>query len=117
LSGLDGSKVPGGGLTQAQEDTLFNEGRIPVTTDGSALRDLESVAAGGLLSEQFSELTEAGEGHNFALPKLPLPPQSHLKERYHPVVHQMTNLLMRHGKLGAAQRVRSRAVFIPLNPT
>ncbi len=45
-------------------------------------------------------------GHKFPLPKLPLPPQAHLKRRYDPVVDQITKLMMKDGKLSVAQRVR-----------
>ena len=48
-----------------------------------------------------------GQGHIFGLPSLPLPSKMHLKHRYDPVVHQVTNLLMESGKLSIAQRVRS----------
>jgi small subunit ribosomal protein S7 len=44
-------------------------------------------------------------GHKFALPTLPLPSNANLHYRYDPVVDQVTNLLMQHGKLGVAQRV------------
>lgn len=47
--------------------------------------------------------------HKFELPKLPLPPQSHLKHRYHPLVEQVTNLIMRDGKKSLAQRVSAKA--------
>ncbi|KAL8720477.1 MAG: hypothetical protein Q9225_002665 [Loekoesia sp. 1 TL-2023] len=43
-------------------------------------------------------------GHNFDLPALPLPANMHLKYRYAPIVKQVTNLLMRDGKLSVAQR-------------
>lgn len=46
------------------------------------------------------------QGHIFGLPELPLPSTSHLKHRYDPVIHQVTNLLMQDGKLSKAQRVR-----------
>ncbi len=45
-------------------------------------------------------------GHKFELPALPLAAHMHLKYRYAPVVKQVTNLLMRDGKLSVAQRVR-----------
>ena len=45
-------------------------------------------------------------GHNFELPALPIPANMHLKHRYAPIVKQVTNLLMRDGKLSVAQRVR-----------
>ncbi|KAI4127203.1 MAG: hypothetical protein LQ338_003322 [Usnochroma carphineum] len=43
-------------------------------------------------------------GHKFDLPALPLPANMHLKYRYSPIVKQVTNLLMRDGKLSVAQR-------------
>ena len=45
------------------------------------------------------------QGHTFGLPELPLQSQLHMKHRYDPVVQQVTNLLMRDGKLSKAQRV------------
>jgi small subunit ribosomal protein S7 len=45
-------------------------------------------------------------GLKFELPVLPIPKDAHVKHRYDPVVEQVTNLLMRHGKKSAAQRVR-----------
>ena len=47
------------------------------------------------------------KGHMFELPSLPLPSDANLKYRYDPIVKQLTNLLMRDGKIGVAQRVRS----------
>ncbi len=43
---------------------------------------------------------------------LPLPSRSTLKakDRYEPIVHQITRLIMRHGKLAAAQRVRVHTI-------
>ena len=46
-------------------------------------------------------------GHLFGLPELPIPARAHLKHRYEPIVQQVTGLIMRSGKLGVAQRVRS----------
>ncbi|KAL8730291.1 MAG: hypothetical protein Q9166_004174 [cf. Caloplaca sp. 2 TL-2023] len=43
-------------------------------------------------------------GHKFELPALPLAANLHLKYRYAPIVKQVTNLLMRDGKLSVAQR-------------
>ncbi|KAI9838361.1 MAG: hypothetical protein M1819_005629 [Sarea resinae] len=43
-------------------------------------------------------------GAKFDIPQLPLPSNSNLKHRYDPVVQQVTNLLMRHGKQSVAQR-------------
>jgi small subunit ribosomal protein S7 len=46
------------------------------------------------------------DGHKFGLPELPIPSELHMKYRYDPVVKQVTNLIMKHGKLKTAQRVR-----------
>lgn len=45
------------------------------------------------------------QGHKFGMPPNPMPKQSHLRKRYDPIVEQVTNLLMRHGKKAAAQKV------------
>ena len=55
-------------------------------------------------------------GHIFGLPELPLPSTSHLKHRYDPVVHQVTNLLMEDGKLSKAQRVRPSVPLLMKRP-
>ena len=46
-----------------------------------------------------------GQGHIFEMPTLPLPIGLHIKHRYDPVVKQVTNLIMKDGKLSTAQRV------------
>ncbi|MCJ1372462.1 hypothetical protein MMC20_003686 [Loxospora ochrophaea] len=43
-------------------------------------------------------------GHKFGLPELPGQKTDHFRHRYDPVIHQVTNLLMRSGKLSVAQR-------------
>lgn len=45
------------------------------------------------------------QGHKFGIPPNPLPPQSHLRKRYDPLIEQVTNLLMQHGKKATAQKV------------
>jgi len=56
----------------------------------------------------FNPPTAAAQipGLKFDLPVLPIPKDAHVKHRYDPLVEQVTNLLMRHGKKSAAQRVR-----------
>jgi small subunit ribosomal protein S7 len=66
-----------------------------------ALGQMENIAAGGQASDPV-ELT-----HKFGLPSLPIPSDANLKYRYDPVVTQVTNLLMKHGKKSVAQRVSS----------
>ncbi|KAF6803810.1 37S ribosomal protein S7, mitochondrial [Colletotrichum sojae] len=95
-----------GGLTEAQEEALFRDGAIPPTvSNGDPLRDLEIIASGGIVERpEDVEVEEPVRGHKFPLPILPLPPHSHLKSRYHPVLDQLTNLMMRDGKKSLAQR-------------
>jgi small subunit ribosomal protein S7 len=80
----------------AAENTTFENllalGQMRNVVDGRELED--PVALDGL-------------GHKFGLPELPLASNNNLKYRYDPVVSQVTNLLMKHGKKGVAQRVGS----------
>ncbi len=66
-----------------------------------ALGQMDAIANGGHASDVTPEMV----GHKFPLPELPLKPLSNRKERYDPVVNQVTKLIMEHGKLSAAQRV------------
>jgi small subunit ribosomal protein S7 len=62
---------------------------------------MENIAAGGHGSDPVAV------GHKYGLPELPIPANANLHYRYDPVVSQVTNLLMRDGKLSVAQRVGS----------
>lgn len=70
---------------------------------GSGALDMGLMGLMGLTSPP-AEL--AAPGLKFEMPVLPLPKDGHVKHRYDPVVEQVTNLLMRHGKKSIAQRVR-----------
>ncbi|EQL00703.1 hypothetical protein G6O67_008141 [Ophiocordyceps sinensis] len=93
-----------GGLTPAQEQTLYREGSIPPAEEAEALVATEEAA------EPSSELVAPVEGalqdpgHKFGLPPRPYPAGFNLKQRFHPVLEQITRLLMRDGKLSVAQR-------------
>jgi small subunit ribosomal protein S7 len=89
------------GLTPRQEEALYNEGRIPPLTEEDAAGEGKDVieAEGEAVEGQY------GDGFKFPPPAIPLPPQSHLKQRYHPVLEQVTRLMMWDGKLSVAQRV------------
>lgn len=50
------------------------------------------------------EIQKNTPGHKFPLPELPLPANLGKDYRYDPIVKQVTNLLMRSGKLALAQR-------------
>ncbi|KAF4635347.1 hypothetical protein G7Y89_g2751 [Cudoniella acicularis] len=63
-----------------------------------ALGQMQNIAAGGHGTDPVTV------GHRFGLPELPLPSNANLHYRYDPVVSQVTNLLMQHGKLSVAQR-------------
>ncbi|KAF4456076.1 hypothetical protein FALBO_15490, partial [Fusarium albosuccineum] len=89
-----------GGLTPAQEDVLYREGTIPSAEKAEAL-----VAAEEDTQLAAAENVEVGNsGHKFGMPKRPWPQGFNMKKRYHPVLEQITRLLMRDGKLSVAQR-------------
>lgn len=61
----------------------------------------------GLVDLQSATKLPQTPGLKFEMPTLPLPKDGHVKHRYDPVVEQVTNLLMRHGKKSVAQSVSS----------
>ncbi|KAF3038239.1 hypothetical protein E8E11_005102 [Didymella keratinophila] len=58
----------------------------------------------GLVDFEAASKLPVTPGLKFEAPTLPLPKDGHVKHRYDPVVEQVTNLLMRHGKKSVAQR-------------
>lgn len=94
------------GLTPTQEEILYREGSIP------SAEEAEAIEAERQDSQPSSELVRPSNremkspGHKFGLPPRPYPADFHLRKRYHPVLEQLTRLLMRDGKLSVAQRVR-----------
>lgn len=96
-----------GALTSAQEDALYREGVIPAPAEAEALEVAAKEAE--LLGEDALEEIHGGLdnlGHKWALPQRPYAEGFNHKKRYHPVLEQITRLLMRDGKLSVAQRVR-----------
>ncbi|KAJ2975023.1 hypothetical protein NQ176_g5747 [Zarea fungicola] len=96
------------GLTEAQEEVLYRDGAIP------PVEEAERVLAVGEEAAELAAADETGEdiqklGHKWPLPQKPYPDGFNVKKRYHPVVEQITRLMMRDGKLAAAQRRRRRA--------
>jgi hypothetical protein len=69
---------------------------------------MENIATGG---HGTDPVTVDTVGHKYSLPELPLPPNANFKYRYDPLIAQVTNLLMKDGKLSVAQRVGS-SVFL-----
>jgi small subunit ribosomal protein S7 len=59
----------------------------------------------GLVDFKFAPKAPEVPGVKFGLPSLPIPKDAHVKHRYDPVVDQVTNLLMLHGRKSVAQRV------------
>lgn len=59
----------------------------------------------GLVEVEPAAKPQQSPGLKFEMPSLPLPKDGHVKHRYDPVVEQVTNLLMRHGKKSVAQSV------------
>jgi small subunit ribosomal protein S7 len=59
----------------------------------------------GLVDFEAASKLPVTPGLKFEMPTLPLPKDGHVKHRYDPVLEQVTNLLMRHGKKSVAQRV------------
>lgn len=96
---------PEGGLTPAQEQALYREGSIPPVEDVEALEATEEAVEPPLEVAASSDGELDDPGHKFGLPSRPYEPGFNFKQRYHPVLEQITRLLMRHGKLSVAQRV------------
>jgi small subunit ribosomal protein S7 len=91
-------------LTEAQEEALYREGVIPAPEQADAvLAKSVNAAESQSILPVGTEVQNAG--HKFDLPQKPYPEGFNVKKRYHPVLEQITRLLMRHGELSVAQRV------------
>lgn len=88
-----------GALTDAQEEILYREGSILTPQEAAAMSKK-------MTTTPSSELEDIeNPGHKFPLPTIPYPEGINVKARYHPVLEQLSRLIMRDGKLAAAQRV------------
>ena len=76
------------------------------TPNGTRSFSTYAIRKADIAAVQPQVLEMEPKGHIFPLPDLPLPSHANLKHRYDPIVKQVTGLIMRHGKLGVAQRVR-----------
>lgn len=92
-----------GGLTEAQEEMLYRGGAIPPAQEAAAL--LAQDAAQGVSARNTLADGMRNPGHKFPLPQQPYPEGFNMKQRYHPVLEQLSRLMMRDGKLSVAQRV------------
>jgi small subunit ribosomal protein S7 len=70
-----------------------------MTTPGSA----NSGSDMGLVDFPSVPTVPVTPGLKFEMPSLPLPKDGHMKHRHDPVVDQVTNLIMRHGKKSVAE--------------
>lgn len=104
---LEAHGLKSGGLTPQQEKALYETGVIPPQSSGNEAVDSLQEIASGLVT------VGSGEGHKFPLPELPLPWYMQMKNRYHPVLTQVSRLLMRDGKLSKAQSVRLNPFLTP----
>lgn len=95
------SSAPKGARSYSTSARRQMETQAMDNPDSTEILNSQTVA---ILKNKASESQPAGQ--IFGLPELPLPPKSHLKHRYDPIVEQVTNLLMQDGKKSIAQRVR-----------
>ncbi|TWU77712.1 hypothetical protein ED733_008424 [Metarhizium rileyi] len=106
--GRPATSATGGGLTAAQEEALYRGGTIPPSAEAEAEAFVAPVARSQSSEAAQLPASQGGDiqnpGHKFGLPKKPYPEGFNMKQRYHPVLEQLTRLLMRHGKLSVAQR-------------
>jgi len=94
------------GLTEAQEESLYNTGRIPVPEEA------EAIAASAELEAQALPEAQQQLTHKFALPARPYAPDHHHKKRYHPVIDLLVRMIMKDGKLSVAQRHLATAMNV-----
>ncbi|EKG13280.1 Ribosomal protein S7 [Macrophomina phaseolina MS6] len=90
-------------LPQVMKDSLKAGSSGPKGTRSfstSAIRRQEQLA----VAPDAASTELSAEGVKFGVVPFPLPAENRLKSRYDPVVQQVTNLLMQHGKKSVAQR-------------
>ena len=90
-------------LTSAQEEVLYREGTIPPARVAEAMLAKQPAPQPPVRAGRAP--VESSIGHKWPLPQRPFPDDHHHRQRYHPVLHQISRLLMRDGKLSAAQKV------------
>ncbi|OJD40727.1 30s ribosomal protein s7 [Diplodia corticola] len=89
-------------LPKVMRDSLKNssgaKGSRSYSTSAVRRQEQTAVASGPVTTPMTAE------GVKFGLVPFPMPAENRLKSRYDPVVEQVTNLLMEHGKKSVAQR-------------
>ncbi|KAL6709046.1 hypothetical protein ACN47E_002173 [Coniothyrium glycines] len=107
---VQGDKAAQENLPKVMKDKL-KSGAPKTTPNGTRSYSTMTTQSGGdegldmgLVDLQAVPKVPETPGLKFDMPTLPLPKGNHIKHRYDPVVEQMTNLLMHHGKKSVAQR-------------
>lgn len=114
---VKGDKEAQKNLPKVMQDALKKGNKTPTPKGARSYSTMTTQSSQGmnmgLVDFEAASKLPATPGLKFEAPTLPLPQDGHLKHRYDPVVEQVTNLLMRHGKKSVAQRVRHflRVVF------
>jgi small subunit ribosomal protein S7 len=72
--------------------------------NAEAIAALEEEAAGNAIAKLYED------GLRYHMPESPAKHEQ-LQDRHHPVIHQVTRMLMRDGKLSKAEKVRTHNVF------
>lgn len=94
-------------IEKAIEQSRGHKDLNTTLTNLIAIGKLENVSNGNDIEEpvELKLHDPSVEGHKFGLPELPIPPDANFKYREDTLVTQVTNLLMKDGKKGVAQRV------------
>lgn len=89
-------------LPKVMQDKFKNPGPSGTRSFSTSARQMMDM---GLVQETGAQPPVIPPGFKFPPPTLPLPKHSHFRFRYDPIVNQVTNLLMHHGRKSVAQRV------------
>jgi hypothetical protein len=97
MLGLKGSR------SYSTSATLRRQG---LSGSASTQEDPSIAIVANMIAQVSREVEERPPGLKFDMPTTPLPKTENMRRRYDPLVEQFTKLLMRHGKLSVAQKVR-----------
>jgi small subunit ribosomal protein S7 len=105
---LKGDKEAQQHLPKVMQDALKQGNKTPAPKGSRSYSTMTTRSSEGmdmgLVDFEAASKLPVTPGLKFEMPTLPLPKDGHVKHRYDPVVEQVTNLLMRHGKKSVAQR-------------
>ncbi|KAJ4311328.1 hypothetical protein N0V94_008003 [Neodidymelliopsis sp. IMI 364377] len=105
---LKGDKEAQQHLPKVMQDALKQGNKTPAPKGSRSYSTMTTRSSEGmdmgLVDFEAASKLPVTPGLKFEMPTLPLPKDGHVKHRYDPVVEQVTNLLMQHGKKSVAQR-------------